>query len=808
MSELWQDVRYGWRTLRARLGFTFAAILALALGIGANTAIFSVVSAVLLKPLPYPAPERLVWLWENNPGSDIKKEPASIPNFRDWRSQNQSFEELTGCARTIANLTGTGEPERLVGASVVANFFTTLRVAPMLGRAFLAEENTPGQNRVVVLSHSLWQRRFGADRDIAGRTITLNGNPHTIVGVMPADFKHPDPEMVKPPELWLPLAIDPSSIKRRSDFLRVIGRLKPGVAFEKARTEMETISARLAREYPAANAGWTVAAITLHERFSGDVRRALLMLMGAVGFVLLIACANVANLLLARAATREREMAIRSALGAQRWRLLRQLLTESTLLALAGGAFGMLLAVWGVAALTAMAPQNLPRLDEIGISYGIFIFTIATSLLTGVIFGIVPALSATRLNLSESLKESGRSATEGRRSGRLRNAVVIGEIAIALVLLVCAGLMVRSFRRLQGVDPGFRSDHVLTTQVLLPRSKYQDGPQIAAFFDQLLVRVRALPGVETAAAVDSVPLAGGGNVLSFSVEGRPAPPPEQVVDAETFTVSPAFFATLGIKFVAGEDFSARDAANAPGVAIINETMARRYFPGEEPIGKRVTLSNPQTGPWQKIIGVVKDIQRTDLAAPPYPQMYGTHAQAPSRVMSLALRTTGDPLSQTAAIRNVLRSLDPDLPLASVTTMEQLLADSVARPRFNTFLFAIFAAVGLILAAVGIYGVISYSVTQQTHEIGIRLALGAEETDVLRLVLGEGLKLALGGVVAGLVLASAVAQLMASLLFGVGRLDLVTFAGVSALIVIVALVACYLPARRAMKVDPIVALRYE
>ena len=807
MGKLWQDVRYGWRTLRARPGFTFAAILALALGIGANTAIFSVVSAVLLRPLPYPAPERLVWLWENNPGSDIKKEPASIPNYRDWRSQNQSFEELTGFARTIANLTGTGEPERLTGSSVVANFFTTLRVTPMLGRAFLAEENTPGQNRVVVLSHSLWQRRFGGDRDIAGRTITLNGNPHTIVGVMPAGFKHPDPGMVKPPELWLPLSINPSSDGRRNDFLRVIGRLKPGVTFEQARMEMEAISARLAREYPAPNAGWTVAAITLHERFSGDVRRALWMLMLAVGFVLLIACANVANLLLARAASREREIAIRSALGAHRWRLLRQLLTESTLLALAGGTFGLLLAVWGVAALTAMAPQNLPRLDEIGISYGIFIFTIVTSLLTGIIFGIVPALTATRLNLNESLKESGRT-TEGRRTGRLRDAVVIGEIAVALVLLVCAGLMVRSFRRLQGVDPGFRSDHILTTQVLLPRTKYQDGPQIAALFDQLLVRARALPGVETAASVDSVPLAGGGNVLSFSIEGRPAPPPEQVVDAETFNISPGFFATFGIPFVAGEDFSARDVANAPGVAIINETMARRYFPGEEPIGKRLTLGNPQTGPWQKIIGVVKDIQRSDLAAPPYPQMYSAYAQAPSRVMSLALRTSGDPLSQTAAVRSVLRSLDPDLPLASVTTMEQLLADSVARPRFNTFLFAIFAAVGLILAAVGIYGVISYSVTQRTHEIGIRLALGAGETDVLRLVLGEGLKLAVGGVATGLVVAGALAQLMASLLFGVGPFDLVTFAVVSALIVIVALVACYMPARRAMKVDPMVALRYE
>ncbi len=808
MGTLLHDVRYGWRALRARPGFTLVAVVALALGIGANTAIFSVVYAVLLRPLSYPAPARLVWLWESNPGSGIKNEPTSIPNFRDWRSQNQSFEELTGWARTMVVLNGDGEPERLPGAAVVGNFFTTFGVPPILGRGFRGEENTPGQNRVVVLSHSFWQRHFGSDGNISGRTVTLNGNPHTIVGVMPAHFKHPDPGAVVPPDLWLPLAIDASADGRRGDFLRVVGRLKPGVSVEQANAEMARLTARLAVEYPGANAGWTTTAMSLHQRFTGDLQKPLLLIMSAVAFLLLIACANVANLLLARAATREREIAIRSALGARRGRLLRQLLTESTLLALTGGVVGLLLAVWGIDALLAFAPENLPRLDEAGLNYRVLGFAIGLSLMTGLIFGIVPALSATRVNLNASLKEGGRGSGDSRRGALLRDFVAVAEVAVALMLLVSAGLLIRSFLSLQQTDPGFTAERVVTTQVLLPRNKYPEGPQISSFYDQLLERLRALPGVEAAGAIDAIPLGGGGNVLAFSIEGRPAPPPEQVVDAEAYAVSPGYFATFGIPLTRGRDFSDRDGSGTPGVTIINETMASRYFPGEDPIGRRISLADGQTGPWLTIIGVVKDVKHIDLSAPPYPQMYGSYRQNPARILSLVARTRGPAAGSAPAIRELVKSLDRDLPLAKVTTMEEVLADSIARPRFNAFLISIFAGVGMLLAGVGIYGVISYGVTQRVHEIGVRLALGATRSDVLKLVLGKGLKLAIAGVVIGLILATIMGRFLSSLLFGVGERDALTFIGVSALIVVVALLACYLPARRATKVDPMVALRYE
>jgi putative ABC transport system permease protein len=581
-------------------------VLALALGIGANTAIFSVVHAVLLQRLPYLNPEQLVWFWEINPGSGIENEATSLPNFNDWRVQNQSFSELTAWSRANVILTGNGEPERLPSSGVVANYFATFGVPPLLGRGFVDEENTPGKNRVAVLSHSFWNRRFGSDRDIVGRTITLNGNPYIVVGVMPATFRHPDPGAAIPPDLWIPLSIDKSPNGRRGDFLRVVGRLKPGVNIQGALSDMTALTARLAQQYPADNAGWTVTLLTLHQRFTGDVRKPLLLIMGAVAFLLLIACANVANLLLARAATREREIAIRSALGARRMRLLRQLLTESLILALAGGLIGLLVAVWGVEALRSVAPGNLPRLDGAGLNYIVFSFAIGISLLTGVVFGIVPALTSTTIDLNSSLKEGGRSANDGRRGAMVRDSVAVAEIALALMLLVSAGLLIRSFLKLQRTDPGFNAANVATTQVLLPRNRYAEGRQISAFFDQLLERARALPGVEAAGAIDAIPLGGGGNVLSFAIEGKPAPPPEKVVDAESYTVSPGYFGALAIPFARGRDFAHSDEASTPGVTIINETMASRYFPGEEPIGKRITLSDPKTGPWLTIIGIVKD----------------------------------------------------------------------------------------------------------------------------------------------------------------------------------------------------------
>ncbi|MCW5970731.1 MAG: ABC transporter permease [Blastocatellales bacterium] len=808
MGSFRQDIRYGIRSLWARPLFTLVAVAALGLGIGANTAIFSVVNALLLQPLPYSQPERLVWIWEINPGSAIENEPISIPNYRDWREQNQSFSELTAWARTQVVLTGAGEPERLAGSVVVSNFFATFGAQPLLGRTFTSEENTPGQNRVVVLSHAFWQRRFGARADIVGQPITLNGVPHTVTGVMPATFKQPEPGIGANPEFWMPLGIDASGDGRRSDFLRVVGRLKDGVSVESARAEMAAIAARLAAEYPGPNAGWTVKVLTLHERFVGDVRRALLILLGMVGCLLLIACANVANLLLARAASRAREIAVRAALGAGRMRLVRQFLTESSVLALLGGAAGLLVAFWGVAALVSLAPPNLPRLDEITVNRSVFLFTLGVSLATGMIFGLAPALHATRIELNEALKESGRSAGLGRRGGRLRSTVIVAEIALTMIMLVVAGLMIRSFVKLQGVDPGFRPERVLSFQLLLPRTKYPEGPQVAAFFAQLRERLAALPGVESAGAIDAVPLSGGGNMLAFSVEGRPAPPPEQVVDAEAYLVMPGYFSTLGIPLARGEEFSSQHAAETPGVTMINETMARRYFPDEDPIGKRITLGSPQRGPWLEIIGVVRDVKHTDLGAEPYPQMYGAHAQQPSRLLSFVIRTKSEPLSIVSAVRSEVRSMDADLPLARITTLEQMFSDSIARPRFNTALLAAFAVVGLLLAAVGIYGVIAYGVTERTHEIGVRIALGAGRGDVMNLVIGQGLKLAVMGVGIGAAGALAVARLMSALLFQTGAADPLTFAGVGLLLLGAAALACYLPARRATRVDPMTALRYE
>jgi putative ABC transport system permease protein len=808
MGTLLQDVRYSWRSLISHPGFTLVAIIALALGIGANTAIFSVVHAILLEPLPYAKPDQLVWIWESNPGSGITEESTSLPNFVDWRAQNQSFAELTAWSRANLILSGDGEPERLPGSAVAANFFATFGVPPALGRVFVEEENTPGKNRVTVLSHAFWQKRFGSDKSVVGRTITINGNPHTVIGVMPASFRHPDPGAAIAPDLWVPLAIDKSPNGRRGDFLRIVGRLKPGVNIDGASSDMTALTARLAQQYPDANAGWTVTLLTLHQRFTGDVRKPLLLIMGAVAFLLLIACANVANLLLARAATREREIAIRSALGARRVRLLRQLLTESVLLAVAGGLAGLLVAIWGVEALRSAAPGNLPRLDGASLNYIVLAFAMGVSLLTGIVFGIVPALTSTNIDLNGSLKEGGRSGGDGRRGAALRDFVAVAEIALALMLLVSSGLLIRSFLRLQRTDPGFKSENVATMQVLLPRNKYSEGPQISAFFDQLLERTRAMPGVEAAGAIDSIPLGGGGNVLSFLIDGKPAPPPDKVIDAEAYTVSPGYFGTLAIAFASGRDFSESDDAKAPGVMIINETMAHRYFPAEDPIGQRITLGDPKKGPWMTVIGIVKDVKHSDLAAAPYPQMYGAYRQNQSRLMSVVARTSGAGRGAAAGLRDLVKSADRDLPIGKVTTMEQLLSDSIARPRFNALLITIFAAAGLLLAAVGIFGVISYGVTQRVHEIGVRIALGASSGDVMGLVLRKGIKLALAGVAIGLVLSLAAGRLLSTLLFGVGARDPLTFIGLSVLIVGVAMLASYLPARRAMKVDPMVALRYE
>jgi putative ABC transport system permease protein len=806
---LLQDVRYAVRTLLKSPGFAAVAIVALALGIGANTAIFSVVKAVLLSPLPYPDPERLVWVRENNPSSNIFDEATSAPNYNDWRTQAQSFEGIAAFANTAMTLTdGTGEPERLPAVSASANFFQVVGVAPALGRGFLPEEETTGKNRVVVISHGLWQRRFGASPQALGQTLTLSGNPYTVVGVASADFKSPA-RGPKPPELWFPIAFNFDNSRRRSDYLDIVGRLRTGATIEQAQAELSTIAARLEKEFPSANAGWVVQTQPLHERVVGNVRQALWVLMGIVGFLLLIACANVANLLLARAAGRRQEIAVRSALGAGRGRLVRQLLTESLLLGLAGGGLGLILAAWGVELLVALSPGNIPRLEEVGLDARVLAFTFGVSVLTGVVFGLLPALSASKTDLSESLKEGGsRGSTAGQGARRLRNSLVIAEIAITAVLLACAGLMIRSFRAIQSVDPGFRPERVMTFDFALPSAKYKEQPQIVNFVDQLTERASGLPGVERAALVDALPLTGGANVLSFVIEGRPDLPPEKVQDAEVFVVTPGYFDVMGIGYVRGERLNEQHREGTPDVVVVNETMARRYWPNEEPIGKRVNLGDPAKTPWMTVVGIVRDTRNVGLESAPYPQMYGPAAQFPRRGMSFVARTSADPATLVPALRRELAALDKELPLYNVRTMEQVLADSVSRRRFQMVLIAAFAGVGLLLAAVGIYGVISYSVAQRSHEIGVRMALGARATDILRLVVGQGLGLALLGVGLGLVAALVLTRLMSRLLYGVSTTDPLTFACVSLALLGVAMLACLVPARRATKVDPMIALRYE
>jgi putative ABC transport system permease protein len=817
MGTLLQDVRYGVRMLMKRPGFTFVAVLALALGIGANTAIFSVVNAVLLRPLPFKEPERLVMVWGSAPQLGFDVLPATAAESLDWREQNKVFDQVAAFKSWAWTMTGTGGPEQIWGARVNANLFPALGVKPILGRTFLPEEDRVGGNKVVVMGQGLWQRSFGSDPSIIGRTIELSGQSYTVVGIMPQGFKFPGGENMlsglqfsPKTEMWEPLALTDKELSERGTHnLAVIARLKAGATFAQAQAEMSSIALHLSEQYPKFNKGIGIKLVPLHEQVVGDVRPALLILLGTVGFVLLIACANVANLLLARAASRSREIAIRTALGASRLRVVRQLLTESVLLALVGGFCGLLLALWGIDALGAFIPENIPRAGEIGVDGRMLGFTLVISLLTGLIFGLAPALQASRSDVNESLKEGARGASAGLGRNRFRSLLVIAEVALALMLLIGAGLLMRSFQRLQQVDPGFDAKNVLAMEIVLPfvaPSNYTKPEQQAEFFHQAVERTSALPGVQAAALVSSLPLSGAFESTDLVIEGQPPPPDGEGPQADYTMVSADYFRAMSIPLMKGRAFTERDRKDSPQVLIVNDALAHRYWPGEDVIGKRLTIGFEKTP--REIVGIVGDVKQTSLDAETPLAVYLPYQQFPYPGMTMVVRTSTDTSSITAAVRREVQTIDRNVPVSNIRSMEQVISTSVSQRRFSMTLLGIFALVALLLSAVGIYGVMAYSVSERLHEIGIRIALGARSRDILKMVLGQGMILTLIGIAVGLIGALALTRLMSSLIYGVTATDPLTFAGVALTLGIVALLACYIPARRATRVDPMEALRDE
>ncbi len=808
MATLLQDLRYAFRLLAKSPGFTLIAVLTLALGIGANTAIFTVVNAVLLRPLGFRDPSRVVLVAEKTSYPTVS---TSYENYIDWRGQSHSFESLEATRGTTITLTGTGEPERLNARMATAPLFSLLGVNAILGRTFLAEEDRAGGAPVVILSYGLWQRRFGAARDILGQSITLDSQPYTVVGVLPSGF-----ELLQPADVFLPFTPWAKTLPDDRNWhpgIFVIGRLSDGIAREQARTEMVGITKRLEQQYPIYNTGKSADVVGLQEQLVQNVRPALLLLLGAVGAVLLIACVNVANLLLARAAARGREVAIRTSMGASRWRVTRQLVTESLLLSLAGGALGLLFAWASLGPLLKLSSTSVPAVLTVGLDRWVLFFTLAVSFVTGLVFGIVPAVRTAKLDLRETLNEGSRGSTTGPGQHRIRGVLVVAEIAMAMLLLVGAGLLLRSFSRLQEVPPGFQADHLLVADLPLSLTAYSKPQQRFEFFDRLVERAKSLPGVRSAGAASFLPVSGGGGALHFNINGRPPKSPHDYTVTGYRTVTPNYFETLGMPLVQGRFFTAADTEKAPPVVVINSAMARTYFPVENPLGKRLQLGAiPESDvPWMEVVGVVGDV-RQGLDLDPQAEMYLPYRQAdqvlPVFQLSIVLRTATDPLLQAAALRSALAEIDPNQPLVRVRTMEENMAATVAQPRFRTWLIGIFAALALVLAGVGVYGVMSYTVTQRTSEIGIRVTLGAQPEDVFRIVVGEGLRLALAGVGVGILAALALTRLLRSFLYGVSAYDPLTFGGVALILTLVAVAASFFPARRATLVDPLVALRYE
>ncbi len=806
-----KDVRYGWRGLIKHPGFTAIVIVTLALGIGASTAIFSVVNSVMLRRLPYRTADRIVAIQELN--SVGRQGQVTGPNFLDWRAQNTVFEHLAAIKITNANLTLADQAERIDLAQTSANFFDVFGVGPQLGRLFVSGDEQAGHAPVVVLSDTLWRRRFGADPGVLGREVSLDGSTYSVIGIAPTNFQYPNKTEAWLPPLKLAPELNPGiepTQRRGMGYLSAIALLKPGVTVEQAASEMETITARLRQQYPESNNQRFNRVVSLQEHLIGKSETMLKLLFGAVMFVLLIACANVANLLLASAASRSREMAIRSALGASRLRVMRQLLTESTMLALAGGALGLLLSSYGVVAITKLLPKDFPRLNEIGMDWRVFAFTLGASLLTGFLFGFAPALHFSRVDVQDAMKDTSRSTAGSARHTRLRHALIVAEVALSVVLLAGAGLLFRSFMRLQAVDAGFTPQQVLTARLSPAGPQFQNDDDLIRFYEQVLERTRAIPGVQSAGAINTLPLSPG-PTTGFRIEGRPVVSIDKWPHTNFRNVSPDYFRTMNIPVLKGRAFAPQDDSNAPPRLMINQALAQRDFPDEDPVGKRIAFGSPGQNNqpvWYEIIGVTANVRSLELREEAPPELYFTSKQSLFQNMALVIRSTVEPESLVPSLRQAVAEVDRTVPVSQVRTMEHIVSESVTQPKFNLFLLALFSGIALLLSVAGIYGVTAYTVTQRTHELGIRLALGAQVGDVLRMILGQGMVVIGTGIVIGLLAAFGLMRLMSSLLFGVSATDPFTFAGITVVLIAAGLLACYLPARRATKVDPLEALRYE